>query len=65
MSASSYMKVKISPDAIKQFAKECGLKLTFENSVRGAAREICWQKDLQLKISTAFYPASESFYILP
>jgi len=35
MSASSYMKVKISPDAVKQFAKENRLKLTAENSERG------------------------------
>jgi 2-polyprenyl-3-methyl-5-hydroxy-6-metoxy-1,4-benzoquinol methylase len=35
MFASSYMKVKISPDVLKQSAKEYGLTLTAENSMRG------------------------------
>ena len=35
LSASSYMKVKISPDLVKRTAGECGLKLTVEYVDRG------------------------------
>ena len=35
MSVSSYMKAKISPDEVKQFAKDCGLTVSVESVVRG------------------------------